>query len=311
MSVPGGVTEEAAGRPPRMGRDPRRAAVVARHGGKVVRKLTRDRAARLAALVLALVGVGALAAPLLAPADPTLLVGSPLQGPSGAHPLGTDGLGRDVLSRLLFGARLTLGMGLIAAGAVTVLGVVVGTVAGYVGGLTDAVMMRAVDVVLALPGLLAALAIAGLFQPSLVAVLIGLVSVWWAGYARIVRGVVLALRERPFIEAAHAVGAGRSRVFFRHILPHVLPTVVVLGTLDLGALVLAFAGLSFLGLGAQPPTAEWGAMLNAGRSYFLSAPQVMLVPGIALSVTVFAFNMLGDGLRDALDPTISVGSGPR
>lgn len=304
MSIP--VTKEAAGRGPRGGRDPRRAAVVARYGGRVLNKLIADRAARVAALVLLLVGACAVAAPLLAPADPTSLVGSPLQGPSGAHPLGTDALGRDVLTRLLFGARLTLGMGLAAAGAVTVLGVAVGTVAGYVGGLTDAVMMRVVDVVLALPGLLAALAIAGLFQPSLGAVLIGLVSVWWAGYARIVRGLVLALRERPFIEAAQAVGAGRLRVLSRHILPHVVPTVVVLGTLDLGALVLAFAGLSFLGLGAQPPTAEWGAMLNAGRSYFLSAPQVMLVPGIALSVTVFAFNMLGDGLRDALDPTISV-----
>lgn len=304
MSIP--VTKEPAGRGPRGGRGPRRPAVVAHYGGRVLHKLIADRAARVAALVLILVGACAVAAPLMAPADPTSLVGSPLQGPTRAHPLGTDALGREVLSRLLFGARLTLGMGLAAAGAVTVLGVAVGTVAGYVGGLTDAVMMRVVDVVLALPGLLAALAIAGLFQPSLGAVLIGLVSVWWAGYARIVRGLVLALRERPFIEAAHAVGAGRLRVFSRHILPHVVPTVVVLGTLDLGALVLAFAGLSFLGLGAQPPTAEWGAMLNAGRSYFLSAPQVMLVPGIALSVTVFAFNMLGDGLRDALDPTISV-----
>lgn len=271
----------------------------------VVRKLMDDRTARLAGLFLLLMAGCAVAAPALAPADPLSLAGAPLEGPSRAHPFGTDGLGRDVLSRLLFGGRLTLGMGLAAAAAVTGIGLVVGLVAGYLGGLVDTLLMRVVDVVLTLPGLLAALAIAALLEPGLGAVWVGLVSVWWAGYARIVRGLVVSLAERPFIEGARAVGAGHTRVLFTHILPHAVPTAVVLATLDLGALVLAFAGLSFLGLGAQPPTPEWGAMLNQGRTYFLSAPQVMLVPGIALSLTVFAFNMLGDGVRDALDPTIS------
>lgn len=275
-------------------------------GNRVLRKLGRDRSARLAVVVIAVIAVGAVGAPLLAPAEPFLIVDSPLQGPSRTHLLGTDGLGRDMLSRLLFGARLTMGFGFLAAGAVTVLGVAVGICAGYVGGFLDAVLMRAVDIVLAFPGLLAALAIAGLFQPSLGAVLIGLVCVWWAGYARIVRGLVLSLRERPFIEAAEALGASHLRIFLRHMLPHVLPTAVVLATLDLGALILAFAGLSFLGLGAQPPTPEWGAMLNEGRTYFLSAPRVMVVPGVALSLLVLAFNILGDGLRDALDPTVPI-----
>lgn len=271
---------------------------------RILRKLGRDRSARLAFLFVAAVAIGALGAPLLAPADPTMIVAAPLQGPGWPHLLGTDGLGRDMLSRLLFGARLTLGFGLLAAGVVTTLGVVVGVCAGYFGGLLDTVLMRAVDVVLAFPGLLAALAVAGLLRPSLGAVFLGLVSVWWAGYARIVRGLVLSLRERPFIEAAVALGAGHTRLFFSHLLPHVVPAAVVLATLDVGALILAFAGLSFLGLGAQPPTPEWGAMLNEGRNYFLSAPRLMLVPGIALSLLVLAFNLLGDGLRDALDPTV-------
>lgn len=273
-------------------------------GNRILGKLSRDRSARIAFLIVAAVAVGAIGAPLLAPADPTMIVDAPLQGPSWPYLLGTDGLGRDMLSRLLFGARLTLGFALLAAGAVTLLGTVVGLCAGYFGGPLDTILMRFVDVVLAFPGLLAALAIAGLLRPSLGAVLLGLVSVWWAGYARIVRGIVLSLRERTFVEAAVALGAGHTRLFLTHLLPHVVPAAVVLATLDVGALILAFAGLSFLGLGAQPPTPEWGAMLNEGRSYFLSAPRLMLVPGIALSLLVLAFNLLGDGLRDALDPTV-------
>lgn len=275
-------------------------------GLRLLRKLRRDRSARLALLFIAGISTAAVAAPLLAPAEPALIVDAPLQAPAWPYLLGTDGLGRDMLSRLLFGARLTLGFGLLAAGVVTVLGVVVGLCAGYFGGVVDTVLMRLVDVVLAFPGLLAALAIAGLLRPSLGAVLLGLVSVWWAGYARIVRGLVLALRERPFVEAAEALGAGHTRIFRAHLLPHVVPVAVVLATLDVGALILAFAGLSFLGLGAQPPTPEWGAMLNEGRTYFLSAPRVMLVPGVALSLLVLSFNILGDGLRDALDPTVPI-----
>lgn len=290
-----------AGAPSSMGPSPSRQV-----RSRLVSKLARDRSARVALVIVGGIAAAAVAAPLLAPADPTLIVDAPLEGPGWPYLLGTDGLGRDMLSRLLFGTRLTLGFSVLAAAAVTVLGLIVGLCAGYFGGVVDAVLMRLVDVVLAFPGLLAALAIAGLLRPSLTAVLLGLVSVWWAGYSRIIRGLVLAIRERPFVEAAEALGAGHTGVFLRHLLPHVVPAAVVLATLDVGALILAFAGLSFLGLGAQPPTPEWGAMLNEGRTYFLSAPRVMLVPGAALSLLVLAFNILGDGLRDALDPTITV-----
>jgi len=243
--------------------------------------------------------------PALAPHDPLAVTVDRLQRPGLHHLLGTDGLGRDLLSRLLHGARLTLGSATVAATLVTVVGLMVGTVAGYGGGLVDKVLMRLVDVVLAVPALVLGLAVAGLFQPSLTAVMLALVTVWWAGYARIVRGLVLSLRERPFVEAARATGAGEWRVVTRHILPGVVSPVVVLATLEIGQLILVISSLSFLGLGAPPPTPEWGAMLNDGRIYFLSDPHVVLVPGMAISLAVAGFNLLGDGIRDALDPRLA------
>jgi peptide/nickel transport system permease protein len=256
------------------------------------------------ALVVLSLGV-AVFGPSLAPQDPIEVTVDRLQGPSGHHLLGTDGLGRDLLSRLLHGARLTLGTALLAALLVTAIGLVVGTVAGFAGGVVDSALMRLVDVVLAIPGLILALAVAGLFEPSLLAVMLGLVTIWWAGYARVVRGLVLSLRERPFVEAAHSVGASRWRVLWRHVLPGVVSPVVVLATLDIGQLVLVISGLTFLGLGAPPPTPEWGAMLNDGRVYFLSNPHVVIVPGLAISLAVLGFNLLGDAVRDALDPRLA------
>lgn len=269
------------------------------------RALLRDRTAVAGLVVvaafLALVALG----PSLAPHDPLRVTTDRLHRPSLEHPLGTDGLGRDLLSRVLVGARLSLGSALVASTLVTVIGVVVGMVSGYAGGVTDKVLMRVVDVILALPGLILALAVAGLLSPSLTAVLVGLVTILWAGYARIVRGLVVSLRERPFVEAARATGAGAGRILFRHVLPNVVSPVVVLATLEIGQIVLAVSGLTFLGLGAQPPTPEWGAMLNDGRLYFLSAPHVILVPGLAISLAVLGFNLLGDGIRDALDPRLA------
>lgn len=267
-----------------------------------LRRLVRDRAALVG---LGIVGVFALAAvfgPSLAPHDPLEVTVDRLQGPGARHLLGTDGLGRDLLSRVLTGARLSMGSALAASAAVTVIGVAVGVVAGYWGGLLDKALMRVVDVVLALPALVLALAVAGLFDPGLGAVLFALVSIWWAGYARIVRGIVVSLREREYVEAARASGSGRGRVLLRHVLPNVLPSVAVLGTLEIGQVLLAVSGLSFLGLGAQPPEPEWGSMLNDGRLYFLSHPHVVLVPGVAIALAVLGFNLLGDGLRDASDP---------
>jgi peptide/nickel transport system permease protein len=164
--------------------------------------------------------------------------------------------------------------------------------------------MRLVDVVLAVPGLVLALAVSGLFEPSLVAVMIGLVTIWWAGYARVVRGLVLVVRERPYVEACRSMGASEWRVMTRHVLPNVVSPVIVLATLEIGQLILAVSALTFLGLGAPPPTPEWGAMLYDGRTYFLSDPQLVLIPGLAISLAVLGFNLLGDGVRDALDPRL-------
>ncbi|CAN5727893.1 ABC transporter permease [soil metagenome] len=268
-------------------------------------RLLHDWAAILGlSIVFLLVGL-ALTAPLLAPHDPAAQhLAERLQAPSLGFPLGTDNLGRCLLSRLLFGARLSLGFAGVASLLVFVVGVFVGAVSGYTGGFLDAVIMRVVDLVLAFPLLLLALAITGFVGVGICSVLVGIVSVWWAPYARIVRGQVLSLRERPFIEAARAGGVTPIRIISRHVIPNVIPPIVVLATLEMGGLLLAISGLNFLGLGVQPPTAEWGAMLNYGRPFLRSAPQLMIYPGLAISLAVMGFNLLGDGLRDALDPRL-------
>lgn len=254
--------------------------------------------------IVAALAVIALSAPWLAPHDPTLVdPASGFAGPSAAHWLGTDNLGRDLLSRLVYGARWSLGIVLVATLLITTAGIVVGVAAGYVGGLVDDVLMRLVDTILSVPSLLLGLAIVGMLGPGLGSLMIGLASIWWVGYARVVRGLVLAIRERAFVDAARALGATNRRIVISHILPSILPAVAVLASLEMGELVLAITGLSFLGLGAQPPTPEWGAMLNDGRSFFFTAPQLMLYPGLVISITVLGFNLVGDGLRDAMDPT--------
>ncbi len=274
-------------------------------GRQLLRRLAGDRTARLGLLIVGACAALAVLGPALAPADPLAVTTDRLQRPGAGHILGTDGLGRDLLSRLLHGARLSLGSATLAAGLVSLIGLVVGTVAGYGGGVLDKVLMRLVDVVLAVPGLVLALAVAGLLEPSLLAIMLALVTVWWAGYARIVRGLVLSIREQPFVESARSVGAGEWRVVSRHVLPGVVSTVVVLATLEIGQLLLVISGLSFLGLGSPPPTPEWGAMLNDGRVYFLSDPHVVLVPGVTISLAVLGFNLLGDGIRDVLDPRLA------
>lgn len=276
--------------------------------GSLLRRLRRDPLALAgAALVLVFVAI-ALGAPLLAPHDPVAAEAvRRLEGPSLAHPLGTDHLGRDVLSRLLYGSRWSLGTGLLAMTLVVALGVSIGTVAGYYGGLVDELLMRVVDVLLAFPALILALALVGTLGPGMSSIVLALVCVWWAGYARIVRGLILSLRERHFVEAARATGLSDARIMFRHLLPNVLPPVLVLATLEIGEVILVLAALNFLGLGVQPPAPEWGAMINDGRPYLLTAPQLMLYPGAAISLLVIGFNLIGDGLRDALDPHLYPG----
>lgn len=273
--------------------------------GRFVRRLVTDPLAVTGAVVVGLFALAALAAPVLAPHDPIAVdSASRLATPSREHLLGTDALGRDLLSRLLYGSRWSLGVAVLATILVMTVGVVVGTVAGYAGGRTDQILMRLVDVVLAFPGLIAALAIAGALGPGIHHVILGLVAVWWAEYARIVRSIVLSVRELHYVEAARALGASDLRVVVRHVLPQVIPPVTVLATLELGTLILALAGLNFLGLGVQPPTPEWGAMINQGRAHLTTAPHLMLYPGLAISVVVMGFNLLGDGLRDVLDPRL-------
>ena len=265
----------------------------------------RDRTVIAGALIVGLIAGAALAAPLVAPHDPNAIdARAILASPSREHWLGTDNLGRDIFSRLVYGARWSLGAAGAAAVAIVLLGITVGVIAGYIGGLVDDVAMRIVDVLLAFPSLVLALAIVGTLGPSLQNVLIGMVAVWWVDYARVMRGLTLGVRDREYVTAAQCAGASARHVMLRHILPNVVPSVLVLATLELGGLILAISGLSFLGLGAQPPTPEWGTMLNDGRPFFQRAPQLMLYPGLAITLVVVGCNLLGDGLRDVLDPRL-------
>lgn len=268
-----------------------------------LRTIMRDRSAVAGLTILTTVILVAIFAPLVAPYDPTEVDPTAnLAGASASHWLGTDNLGRDIFSRLVYGARWTLGAASLAAAGIVVLGVTIGMLAGYLGGLVDDLLMRVVDVLLAFPSMILALAVVGMLGPSLTNVLIGMVAVWWVDYARVVRGLTLRVMQNDYVLSAHCCGCGGGRMVFRHILPNVIPSVIVLATLELGALMLAISGLSFLGLGAQPPTPEWGTMLSDGRLFFLNAPQLMMYPGLAITLVVLGSNLLGDGLRDALDP---------
>ena len=269
----------------------------------VLRSLLANRTGVVGLAIVLTAALVALAAPVLAPDDPTRVDAlRRLAPPSAAMPLGADNLGRDIASRLIWGARLSLGTAGLAAMLILTIGVGLGMLAGFYGGLLDDLLMRVVDVLLAFPALILALAIAGVLGPSITSVMIGIVSVAWADYARVMRGQVLAARERQYVEAARATGVRDARILTRHLLPNVLPPIVVLASLEMGGLILAISGLSFLGLGAQPPTPEWGAMLNDGRAFIAAAPQLMVYPGLAISIVVVGFNLLGDGLRDVLDP---------
>lgn len=281
------------------------ATELAKSDAPVLRRLRLDLSTRLGLVLVALFVLMALIGPSLAPYDPLAISSERVARPSLRHILGTDGLGRDLFSRILSGARLSLGTTVAAALLVTLVGVTVGALAGFSGGLVDSICMRAVDSVLTIPALILALAITSMFDPGLLPVMLGLVAVVWAGYARIVRGLVMALKERSFLDAARASGAGPLRLVLRHILPNIVSPIVVLATLEFGHLLLAISTLTFLGLGPPPPTPEWGAMLNDGRTYFLSDPLVALVPGCTISLAVLAFNLVGDGLSDALDPRLA------
>lgn len=241
--------------------------------------------------------------PALAPYNPTRpAILDKLQGPSAAHWLGTDDLGRDILSRIMAGARISLGVAAVILSIAVSLGVVVGGAAGYIGGVVDDILMRVTDLFLAFPALILAMAIAATLGPSLRNTVIALSAVYWPWYARLVRGSVLAVRRLDYVDAAHALGANRFRILRRHVLPNSISPVIVQLTLDCGYAILSTASLSFIGLGAQPPSPEWGAMINTAQAYFQEAWWYITFPGVALTLTVIGFNLVGDGLRDYLDP---------
>ncbi len=268
-----------------------------------VERLLRNPGARLGALICGLLVLTAIFAPWIAPYDPISMgAGEALTPPSSSHWFGTDELGRDLFSRIVYGSRLTLKVGMIAVGISMTAGVLVGLVAGYAGGWIEAILMRSVDVLFSFTETLIALAAVAVLGPSLTNAMIavGISSIPF--YARIAYGAVLVEKNKEYFKAARSVGANHGRLIFQHILPNILSPIIVVATVGVSVAVLSASALSFLGLGAQPPSPEWGAMLAAGRDYFKRAPWITTFPGVAIAVTVLGFNLLGDGLREALDP---------
>src|SRR5688572_18719733 len=268
-----------------------------------MKRLLRNFAFTAGLVLTVLLVLAALAAPLLSPYDPNDQdTARRLEKPSNQHPLGLDDLGRDVLSRVVWGARVSLRVGFSVVIIASLVGVTLGAIAGYFGGILDLLVMRLCDILLAFPGILLAIALVAVLGPSLNNVVLALATIGWVGYARLVRGQVLKVREMEYVTAARALGARSPRVIIRHVLPNVINPVIVMATLGLAGAILSEAALSFLGLGVQPPTPSWGAMLTAGRRYLGLANHLAVFPGAAIMLAVMGLNFLGDGLIDALDP---------
>ena len=260
---------------------------------------------RAGAVIVMLGVLAAVVGPFLTHVDPTAQnLALRLAGPSWAHPFGLDELGRDILARVLAGARISFLVGLTVVSVSATVGTLLGTIAGYFGGVVDDAIGRVIDVLLAFPGLLLAIALVAVLGPSLGNVLFALTVIGWVGYARLVRGQVLRAREFEYVQAARALGAPTARILWRHVVPTAIPAVVVQSTLGMAAAIIGEAALSFLGLGVQPPTPSWGTMLNGGRAHLLDAPHLTIFPGVAIAVLVLGFNFLGDGLRDFTDPKL-------
>lgn len=290
-----GVTPEA-----RAARGDSQWRIASRHFGK-------SKVALSGLVILVIMYLVALLAPLLAPYDPIVqkdIIATSFLAPSAQHWLGTDRFGRDILSRILYGSRISLSIGFVATLISVTLGTVLGALAGFFGGKIDAVLMRFTDMVLSFPRLILLIMIVALFSPSIAVIITVLGLTQWPNTTRIVRGDVLSLREREYIQAAHALGFSKARIIFRHLIPNVLAPVIVTATLGIGNTIVLEAGLSFLGLGVQPPTPSWGNMVADGRDSLLGAWWVATFPGLVIVLTVLAFNLVGDGLRDALDPRL-------
>lgn len=267
--------------------------------------LRRRRLAMGGAAVIALLVAVGIGGPWIAPYDPLAQdLSKSLDGPSWEHWFGTDSFGRDILSRVLYGARISLLVGVASQGIAFSLGVALGVVSGYYGGKIDGVIMRLADVTLAFPTLLLLIAITAAFQPGLTVLFVAIGIVGWAGLARLVRSQTLVVRELDFIQAARALGMSDLRLLARHVLPNTLAPAIIAVTLGMAGAILLEAALSFIGLGAQPPTPSWGAMISDGRDFLRTAPWISIFPGLAIGLVVLGFNLFGDGLRDAMDPRL-------
>ncbi len=271
----------------------------------IMRRLRKDKAAMTGLVVILALVVIAILAPWLSPYpyNKTNLKNT-FAGPSLAHPFGTDDLGRDILSRLMYGGRYSLRIGIISISSAALVGISLGSIAGYYGGWLEMVLMRFLDIFQAIPGLVLSIAVSAVlgagFTNCIIALAIGMVP----GYARLTRASILNVRKMEYLEAATIINASDFRIITRHVLPNAIAPLIVSATMGIASSILVAASLSFIGLGVQPPTPEWGAMLSAGRSYIRNHPHLVIVPGITIMITVLSFNMLGDGLRDALDPKL-------
>ena len=270
------------------------------------KRFRRNRFALAGGMVVALLFLVSLCAPLITPYHPDAINAyQVLLPPSAAHWMGTDELGRDVFTRVVFGARISLYVGFVAVGIATAIGTVVGLLAGFYGGWTDSVLMRFVDIMLCFPTFFLILAMIALLEPSIWIIMLVIGITGWMGVARLVRAEVLSIKERDYVMAARSIGASDRRIIFRHILPNAAAPVLVAATLGVGGAILTESALSFLGIGVQPPTPSWGNILTSGKDYLEFAWWLSLFPGLAILVTVLAYNLLGEGIRDALDPRIN------
>jgi peptide/nickel transport system permease protein len=272
-----------------------------------IKNLRSNTPALVAVILLVILVLTAVVGPSLVSHDPLAMDLDNLRQPPGkAHLLGTDSKGRDILSRVVYGSRISLSVGIIASALSLAIGIFFGLIAGYFGKTVDAFFSQVFDIFLAFPSLLLAIGISAVMPPGLTSAMLAITLVGWAGFARLVRGITLSLKEQTYVEASRALGASPARILYRHILPNALPLLLVAGSLRVGGFILLEAALSFLGLGVQPPTPTWGSMISLNRAYINSAPWMVIFPGLAISITVISFNILGDFLRDKLDPRMQV-----
>lgn len=274
------------------------------NNSRAIKRFLANKIAIAGAIVVILLILIAIFAPLIAPYHPTDDIFRSMRGvaPSLEHPMGFDHLSRDLLSRIIFGTRIALIVGIASSAIAVIIGVAVGAAAGYFGGWIDELLSLIIDTLMAFPLIALLIVLAAVIGPSLVTTIIVIGATVWARYARVVRAEVMSLRERDYITAAQALGANNNRVIFKHVIPNVLSSVIVLASLQIGGIIILESALSFLGLGVRPPTPSWGGILADGRAFILRYPHIAIFPGIMIVITVLAFNFLGDGLRDALDP---------